>query len=553
MNVLNGYVVMSKSECGIYRPLFVSKNYYGFKIAEGIYNIPFHFFRQKHEVTVYLPHMSAEISQLMDTIDDYNKKISESILKNVTINRAIADKQLDGYNDIPYPNSTLTPMPHQKLAFNAAMLFDRYGLLMEMGLGKTKCALDLAQQRMIEGAHKWLVTCPLSVVSNWQREFNKNRVENVTCNFFNLRNKHQFQQFRECKGACIGVINWDSLFKLVDEPIDGFIVDESTKGKNHQAKRTKVAITIADKAKYCYILTGSIVTNNLWDVWSQYRIIDGGRAFKNSFYEFRAHYFQQHDEYTWIPKGGTKEDIRERLFCQAIVIKKEHCLNLPAKIYEVREVEFDEQEQAIYDKMKNECLLILQEKEITAQNVLSQITKLRQLASGFVYDQEHIPHRVTDKKIKELKEILDEIGEKKAIIWANYKEEIEWIMETLGEKAIALYGDTSSHAGSIVRDFLDGDKQYLVSNPATGGMGITLTPVDVVIYFSNPLSVEQRIQSEDRTHRVGMVGAVTYIDLCVKDTIDVSIKKSLEGKIKDAYKITDIHEITKFMEGREEE
>jgi len=76
-----------------------------------------------------------------------------------------------------------------------------------------------------------------------------------------------------------------------------------------------------------------------------------------------------------------------------------------------------------------------------------------------------------------------------------------------------------------------GPTRYFVGNPQTGGYGITLTAANTVIYFSNSYDLEKRLQSEDRAHRIGQTGSVTYVDLIAEKTIDEKIVKSLRDKI----------------------
>ena len=85
----------------------------------------------------------------------------------------------------------------------------------------------------------------------------------------------------------------------------------------------------------------------------------------------------------------------------------------------------------------------------------------------------------------------------------------------------------------IIHDFQDksSDLRYLVSNPKTGGYGLTLTASHTVIYYSNSYDLEVRLQSEDRAHRIGQTSKVTYIDLIAEKTVDEHIVKSLRSKI----------------------
>ena len=82
-----------------------------------------------------------------------------------------------------------------------------------------------------------------------------------------------------------------------------------------------------------------------------------------------------------------------------------------------------------------------------------------------------------------------------------------------------------------------GPTRYFVGNPQTGGYGITLTAANTVIYFSNSYDLEKRLQSEDREHRIGQTGSVTYEDLIAEKTIDERIVKALRTKVNIANEI----------------
>ena len=77
----------------------------------------------------------------------------------------------------------------------------------------------------------------------------------------------------------------------------------------------------------------------------------------------------------------------------------------------------------------------------------------------------------------------------------------------------------------------NGPTRYFVGNTQTGGYGITLTAANTVVYYSNNYDLEKRLQSEDRAHRIGQTGSVTYVDLIAEKTIDERIVKALRKKI----------------------
>jgi len=102
------------------------------------------------------------------------------------------------------------------------------------------------------------------------------------------------------------------------------------------------------------------------------------------------------------------------------------------------------------------------------------------------------------------------------------------------ESVVAIYGDIpSKDREQAVEKFQNNaDVRFFVSNPQTGGYGLTLTEANTVIYFSNNYDLEQRQQSEDRAHRIGQNNKVLYIDLVAEKTIDEFVIKALNLKIK---------------------
>ncbi len=69
----------------------------------------------------------------------------------------------------------------------------------------------------------------------------------------------------------------------------------------------------------------------------------------------------------------------------------------------------------------------------------------------------------------------------------------------------------------MVHEFQDKESEYdkicVIAHPASGGTGLTLTRSPGILYYSNSFSGDDRTQSEDRIHRLGMdnnIGATIY-------------------------------------------
>jgi len=163
---------------------------------------------------------------------------------------------------------------------------------------------------------------------------------------------------------------------------------------------------------------------------------------------------------------------------------------------------------------------------------------LLQVTAGFLKTEEGDIKEFESAKMKELLNVLEET-EGKVIIWANWVHSLKMIIQELKKKygdksVVAIYGEIPGQEREEAVDKFQKDKEtrFFVSNPQTGGYGLTLTEASTVVYFSNNYDLEQRQQSEDRAHRIGQKNKVLYIDLVAEKTVDESVIRALNQKIK---------------------
>ena len=117
--------------------------------------------------------------------------------------------------------------------------------------------------------------------------------------------------------------------------------------------------------------------------------------------------------------------------------------------------------------------------------------------------------------------------------------DVEQITKLLTRKGISwvkyVGGMREQDRSEAEKMFVQGEAQCFVSIPAAGGMGMNLQRASYAIYYSNDYSLQNRLQSEDRVHRIGQVNKVTIIDLLATTneggyTIDMVVKAALKGK-----------------------
>jgi SNF2 family DNA or RNA helicase len=455
----------------------------------------------------------------------------------------------------------LKPYKHQLTALEKSWNKQNYAYFMEMGTGKTKVLIDnmsmLYDKGKIDGA---LIIAPKGVVKTWYEQelpaHLPEHIENVTILWQSNITKSQQEKldslFEIETALHILVMNVEAFStdkgvkfaaKFLNSHKTLMAVDESTTVKTPTAKRTKNIIDLGKYAKYKRILTGSPVTKNPLDLYSQCEFLDPYLLDFTSYYAFRNRYAEMK---TMHIRGRSIQVVNEfknlgelsdTLGNFSYRVLKEDCLDLPDKIFTKRHISLTPDQFKVYQQMKKQAIAVLNGKVTSTMTVLTQLMRLHQITCGHFTADDGTTQLLPNNRISELMNILEET-EGKAIIWANYQRDVNQIIQAIvkeyGEESVVdYYGLTpQDDRQENIKKFQNGDEcRFLVGTPQTGGYGITLTKANTVIYFSNGYDLEKRLQSEDRAHRIGQKKAVTYIDIICEDTVDEKIVKALREKI----------------------
>jgi SNF2 family DNA or RNA helicase len=456
---------------------------------------------------------------------------------------------------LPYKFKT-KPYEYQLEAFEEGKDRLYYAYFMEMGTGKTKVTIDnLAYLYHCNKINFALVVAPNTVYQNWKRELDIHCPISTSVFTYKVDKIKNFA-FDENK-MNIFLMNVEAFSHKSGKTLANMllgsyghkgcmVIDESTTIKNRTAIRTKNIIALGRKAKYRRILTGSPVTKSPLDLFSQADFL-GNDLLKcsDNFYVFQATYciLRKITNSTGrafnLAVGFRDLDKLEKIVKSfSYRVRKKDCLDLPDKIYQKRIVQLGTKQRKIYDDFKENARIIIEDKTIEYNTKLTEIIKLLQVTAGFLKTEEGDIEEFENAKMKELLNVLEET-EGKVIIWANWVHSLKMIIKELkkkygNESVVAIYGEiSSSEREKAVDEFQkNSETRFFVSNPQTGGYGLTLTEANTVIYFSNNYDLEQRQQSEDRAHRIGQENKVLYIDLVAEKTVDESVIRALNQKIK---------------------
>jgi SNF2 family DNA or RNA helicase len=432
---------------------------------------------------------------------------------------------------------------------------------MEMGTGKTKVLIDnmsmLYDKGKIDGA---LIIAPKGVVKTWYEQeiptHLPNHIENVAVLWqSNITKKQQekLESLFEIETALhILVMNVEALStdkgvkfatKFLNSHKVLMAIDESTTIKTPTAQRTKNIIRIGKMSKYRRIMTGSPVTKNPLDLYTQCEFLDPYLLDFASYYAFRNRYAEMK---TMHVRGRSIQvvhafqnlaELSDKLKGFSYRVLKEDCLDLPPKNWTKRHINLSKEQKKVYDEMKKTALATLNGKVTSTMTVITQLMRLQQITCGHFVADDGTIQEIKNNRITELIDVLDET-EGKAIIWGHWQKDIQNIVSEIEKvhgpgSVVDYYGLTPQEdRQDNIRKFQSDPKcRFMVGTPSTGGYGITLTAANTVVYYSNGYDLEKRLQSEDRAHRIGQKKNVTYVDIICEDTVDEKIVKSLRKKI----------------------
>ena len=453
------------------------------------------------------------------------------------------------------------PYAHQMTALEKSWNKENFAYFMEMGTGKTKVLIDnlamLYDKGKVDSA---LIIAPKGVVKTWYEQelptHLPDHIENVTVlwqpNIIKKQQEKLDTLFEIETALHIFIMNVEALStdkgvkfasKFLNSHKTLMAVDESTTIKTPTAKRTKNIITLGRIAKYRRIMTGSPITKNPLDLYSQCEFLDPWLLDFTSYYAFRNRYAEMKTMHIHgrsiqvVDKFQNLSELSDTVKTFSERVLKEDCLDLPPKNFIKRHVTLTPDQKRIYEQMKKAAMAVLNGKVTTTMTVLTQLMRLHQITCGHFTADDGTTQQVESNRLNELMSILEET-EGKAIIWANYQlsvgEIIQKIIKVYGEDSyVHYYGLTPQEdRQNYIRKFQNDPKcRFLIGTPQTGGYGITLTQANTVIYYSNGYDFEKRLQSEDSAQRIGQKKTVTYIDMIAEDTVDEKIVEALRKKI----------------------
>ncbi len=429
---------------------------------------------------------------------------------------------------------------HQRLTVDLLLREKRCAVWNEMGTGKSLCAITALKEL---GTLKALIVVPNYLKRNWAEEYRKWHPEAFPT-VIEQSNRRQALEFE----AYPLILNYEA-FRIEKELIkklkpDVVVFDESQYLKSRTAGVTKAAweLTKLRPDLRVWLMTGTPISNTFADYYAQYKVLRPDLF--PTFTQFKGKYLIMGGYLGYKVVGHQNEDhFKELTDKYTIRLKKSDCLSLPDKIYNTVYVEMPNDLRQKYNQMAKESCLELENAElITAQMVVTRLMRLQQLCAGWVgsIEEETGKRKINvvaeNPKMKVLLDMLEPIVNNgvQCLIWAHYRHDIHQIHEAVSGLKIPCDFINGEITSSTIRqervdNFQKGKIRVLIiQDSITAGMN--LTAATEVFFYNNSYSYSNRLQAEDRNHRIGTKTVVRYTDIVTANTIEEKIKQAIEKK-----------------------
>lgn len=406
------------------------------------------------------------------------------------------------------------------------------GLFVQMGLGKTICALEAYRQLRERGDFKGvLIIAPLRVctvtwpdqVARWGMPFK----------VANLRTDEGKQAWHD-GSADIYLINFElvsgrgSKRGFLDEhvgndmPVDTLLIDELSCLKAN-SKRTKAVIKARKHFKRVHGLTGTPSPNGLLDLFYQLKVVDGGARLGKFITHYKRRWFDSDwNGWNWTPKPHAHSEINAAIADICLVRRSEQHLDIPdCDVIDV-DVTLQKRVMSDYKALERHLVVQLGDSTVDAQSAATLVNKLMQFSAGTVYDEDGETVGVHTSKHAQLEKILNK--HQPVLVLTRYRSEMDALLEA--------FPQAQAFDERNMADWRAGKIPCWIANPASLSHGIDgiQDSCSTIVWMSLTYSLEQYEQTNARILRTGQNKAATIYRIMAADTIDWVVASALENK-----------------------
>lgn len=314
------------------------------------------------------------------------------------------------------------------------------------------------------------------------------------------------------------------------------VFDEAQALKDARSQQTRAAWAVAhqDGITRRIATTGTPISDHVGDLWGIMHAVDPVQyPTRSAFIDRYA--LQQYNAFGGMEIKGIRPDTRAEFYAffdpqYRRVTKAQAAPWLPDKIRSIRHAPLPPKMRKAYDELDEQLITRLDDGTILfTPNSLTSSIRLLQLSSAYGTVDSENKYVMTDNpspKLDVLEEIIAEMEGRQLVVAAMSKQLINLAAKRLEARAIShglITGDVGEYDRKRALDeFQAGRLRVLLFTVAAGGVGLTMTAADTIVFLQRSWSLVQNLQAEDRVHRLGSERheSIHVIDIIAPDTIE---------------------------------
>lgn len=444
--------------------------------------------------------------------------------------------------------------PHQKDFLTKATNWENQGhgglLGAEMGTGKTLMILSLfatRQNKVTKTPKRTLIVAPLALLQNWKNEYQKHlNLPTAKVAIYHGKKRHQipledrYMVITSYETVRQDIVRWSYNSPLVQSfKPERIVLDEAHEIKNQLSQRFQALLELP--GRLCWAITGTPIQNYRQDLESL-----------SSFIGLAPYSCPE-----WWQTHSTRADLEQWKNDSYIYFSKEDIdLSLPERYFNHHQLDFDDAERELYNKMKADAQEIFEEYLDGGYGtqfgmILVKILRLKQICNHPYVplnneQKKDLPFRESSKTMK-LNQIIGDIpSSEKIIVFSQFRESLHLIQDSLDRNGYK-DGHLIYHGGmspqdkeDVLRSFNNDDsKRILLMSIKAGGVGLNLVRANHIVLFDPWWNRAIEEQALARVHRIGQTREVHIHRLSIKSSIEQWVISLQEHKLEMANKILD--------------
>lgn len=338
------------------------------------------------------------------------------------------------------------------------------------------------------------------------------------------------------------------------------VFDEAHALCNTKTRQSVMARRCSRIVKYAFPMSGTPITHDVGGFWSALNVIDT-RSFPDQ-ERYQERYTDRYQrEYGKPEVEGLSTANKQEFFTlmqgsMRRVSRADVNKDLPPKTYQTRAVDVPAAYRKAYDEMRDDMIAHIPDTDepLPVMTTLTQLQRLSQLASSAcdveitmeiddkpgspTYGEEVPKYNVTMRepswKVDALMELMDDNKGEPLICFSPHTQLVKLAgarAEKQGYKVgYIVGGQTQPQRTAIRKAFNAGHLDLLCANVTAGGVGLTLTGTDTIVFLERPWAYWQADQAQSRADDIRNAKQVHIIDIVARNTVESKVREALKHK-----------------------